>query len=166
SGKLALRLESIDLRSVVEQSIETFREAAGARRFKRTLPAGPVPVVGDRVRLTQVVNNLLDNAFKYTERNGSIRVALTLAPEEAVLAVVDDGRGIRAEALPHIFAPFYQEAAERGGPRGFGLGLAMVEQIVRLHPGRVRALSNGEGYGTTLEVRLPLALARKPQNLG
>src|SRR5690606_9411128 len=165
SGKIALRLEPLDFRSVVEQSIETFREAAAARRFERTLPAAPVRIVGDRVRLTQVVNNLLDNAFKYTERNGSVRVVVSADAEQAVLVVTDDGRGIRPDALERIFMPFYQEAAERGGARGFGLGLAMVEQIVRLHQGSVGVQSDGEGKGTSFEVRLPLASRRKSQSL-
>ncbi len=161
SGKIALKREPLDLRSVVEQSVETFRAAAAGHRFDRSVPDEPVPVVGDRMRLTQVVNNLLDNAFKYTDSGGSVALELAIDRDAAVLAVVDEGRGIRPDALEHIFEPFYQDGGERAGTRGFGLGLAMVQQIVRLHEGSIHAESGGERRGARFTVRLPLASRRQ-----
>jgi CheY-like chemotaxis protein len=105
-----------------------------------------------------VLENLLDNAFKYTGVHGSIRVSVGCAEGRAVLAVSDDGRGINKEALPHVFEPFFQvEDGERAGAAGLGLGLAMVENITRLHGGSVEARSAGAGRGAMFEVRLPLA---------
>ncbi|HEX6998195.1 MAG TPA: hybrid sensor histidine kinase/response regulator [Gammaproteobacteria bacterium] len=158
SGKIALRKEPLDLRTVVEQAMETFREAARTRRFERVVPDVPVMVVGDRVRLTQVVNNLVDNALKYTRDGGRVRLELAVGDGVATVSVEDDGIGISEKALREIFKPFYQDfAARSGGVQGLGLGLAMVDSLVRLHGGTVAAHSEGEGRGARFEVILPLA---------
>ncbi|HEY8520681.1 MAG TPA: hybrid sensor histidine kinase/response regulator [Gammaproteobacteria bacterium] len=158
SGKIALRKEPLDLRSVVEQTMETFREAAKKRRFERVVPDVPVVVIGDRVRLTQVVNNLVDNALKYTREGGCIRLELAVGDGVARVSVEDDGIGISEKGLREIFKPFYQDfGARSGGVQGLGLGLAMVDSLVRLHGGTVTARSDGEGRGARFDVTLPLA---------
>jgi CheY-like chemotaxis protein len=123
-------------------------------------------VLGDRVRLEQIVNNLLTNALKYTPAGGRVTVSLEPCPEdgEAELRVVDTGVGIDPAALRSIFEPFTQ--AERTLDRaqgGMGLGLSVVRTLVRLHGGSVTATSAGLGHGTTFTVRLPLAPRAAPE---
>jgi signal transduction histidine kinase len=109
----------------------------------------------DPLRMTQVLSNLLINAVRYTDPGGHIVVRGHCSAGHAVIAVEDNGRGIRPELLERMFEPFAQGA----GPsrKGLGLGLALVKQIVELHGGRAIAHSSGEGQGTTFVVRLPLA---------
>lgn len=157
-GKIKLDTTAVDLRSVAEQCAESFlARAQGEREFSLTLTDESVLVHGDRLRLTQIVDNLLDNALKYTEEGGCIRLAVE-GGSDAVLKVSDDGRGIRSSAVAHVFEPFYQEQRARSGDTpGLGLGLAMVDNLVRLHGGRVAARSEGAGRGAEFELRLPLA---------
>src|SRR5690606_5765344 len=121
-----------------------------------SLPERPVMVCGDRVRLTQIVDNLLSNAFKYTKEGGHIDLSVRLNGH-AALTVTDDGRGIEKSAVEHVFEPFFQEGGSRGqGPGGLGLGLAMVDNLVRLHGGTVKVRSKGTGFGAEFEMHLPL----------
>jgi CheY-like chemotaxis protein/anti-sigma regulatory factor (Ser/Thr protein kinase) len=123
------------------------------------LPDLPVWVLGDATRLTQVLDNLLQNALKFTDRGGTIavRVEADAGSQRAVLTVRDTGRGIEAPLLPHLFEPFTQ--ADRSLDRakgGLGLGLSLVKGLVELHGGEVRASSEGPGRGAEFVVRLPL----------
>jgi CheY-like chemotaxis protein len=131
----------------------------------------PVWVEGDPTRLAQVLDNLLENAVKFTPRGGSVMVRLAADPGrgQAVLAVRDTGSGIAPDLLPRLFEPFAQ--ADRSLDRsqgGLGLGLALVKGLVELHGGEVHAASGGPGRGAEFEVRLPMqpepaALSRMPQ---
>lgn len=162
SGKIELQTERIDLRTVAEQCLET---AGGERRRRRLipkLPDRPVMVRGDRVRLSQVVNNLLENAVKYTLDGGRIELEVGSSSDMGWLAVSDNGQGMNASALTHVFKPFFQEGGYQEGHNragrsaGLGLGLAMADNIVRLHGGTIAASSEGVGRGSRFELRLPL----------
>jgi heavy metal sensor kinase len=118
---------------------------------------GVVAVEGDRARLKQVIVNLLDNAIKYTPRGGRVRLSVRREGGYAVLEVVDDGIGIPAEALPHVFKRFYRVDTSRSREQGgAGLGLAIVKSICTAHGASVEVAS-APGHGSTFRVRQPLA---------
>src|SRR5262249_37728370 len=112
----------------------------------------------------QVVANLLNNAAKYQERGGRIELLVQRDGQQAVVRVRDEGIGLPPEILPRVFEPFMQVAGNlHRAEGGLGLGLALVRTLVELHGGRVRALSEGPGRGTEIEVRLPLRAAAPPE---
>ncbi|CAL1239987.1 response regulator [Candidatus Methylocalor cossyra] len=157
-GTLALRRQPLDLAAVVAQAVETSRPLIDFRRHKLevALPEGPLAIEGDGPRLVQVFSNLLNNAAKYTDIGGRIDLIVEAHPGEAVVRVRDDGRGIDAELLPHVFDVFAQD--ERSLDRtqgGLGLGLPLARRLVELHGGRVEAHSPGTGLGAEFVVRLP-----------
>ena len=118
----------------------------------------PLLTKDDEVRLAQVVSNLLINAAKFTPDPGVVRLRLSVDNPHAVVEVADEGVGIEAELLPHVFELFVQAAQpidRRSG--GLGLGLAIVKMLVRMHGGAVEAASDGPGRGSRFTVRLPLA---------
>lgn len=116
-----------------------------------------VPVMGDSARLKQVIVNLLDNAIKYTMPGGTITLAVQAIGQKAVLSVKDNGVGIPAEALPHLFERFYRADKVRSRSiQGAGLGLSIVHAICQAHNGKITATSQ-ESVGTTMTVELPLA---------
>ncbi|MCV7346072.1 sensor histidine kinase [Mycolicibacterium rhodesiae] len=125
-----------------------------------THTGGAVRLWADRQRLAQVLGNLLDNALRHTPGGG--HVSLTVAPVggEVVFTVADDGDGIAAEHLPHIFERFYRaDSARDRGRGGSGIGLAIVKALTEAHGGHVSVVSRGRGSGTTFKVSLPMQLA-------
>jgi diguanylate cyclase len=115
-------------------------------------------VSGDPVRLAQVFSNLLDNASKYTPKGGEIALALVVDGRTMTITVSDNGIGITAEALPHIFDLFKQdERALAVHNRGLGIGLAVVRELVEAHGGKVVAQSAGSDLGSRFMVTLPIA---------
>ena len=157
-GLVQLDRRVIDLREVLHGAIEQVRPAIEARghRLALALPPAPLPVHGDRTRLVQVVANLLANAAKYTPPGGHLGLTLRLENGQGCITVSDDGIGMSADLLPHVFELFVQ--AERTPDRaqgGLGLGLALVQRIAQLHGGSARARSGGLGQGSTLTVCLP-----------
>ncbi|HET9768011.1 MAG TPA: ATP-binding protein [Thermoanaerobaculia bacterium] len=161
SGKLRLERKPVELAEVVAQAIERVGPliAQRAHRLHVDVPTDGLLVEGDPARLAQVVANLLMNAGKYTPSEGRIEVRATVEGSEAMLAVRDNGLGIPAELLPSVFDLFVQ--GPRGRDRsegGLGLGLAIVQNLVRLHGGSVAVHSDGIGKGAEFTVRLPLAL--------
>jgi PAS domain S-box-containing protein len=158
SGKLRMDLRSVDLRVVVEAGLDAVRAVADARgvELDMDLGAAPVRVVGDQERLQQVVWNLATNAVKFSPRGSVVRVELDLEDASARLRVQDQGIGISAEFLPHVFDRFQQAAS--GTTRthgGLGLGLAIVRHIVQAHGGTTAAASDGLGRGACFTVVLP-----------
>jgi CheY-like chemotaxis protein len=122
-----------------------------------SVPANPVHVNGDAVRLTQVVGNLVNNAVKYTPEGGRIEVAVATAGSVATVSVRDNGIGIAGEYLSHVFELFGQVRNPRPhGHDGLGIGLALAQRLVGLHEGAIVAQSDGEGRGSEFIVRLPL----------
>ncbi|HSO00529.1 MAG TPA: ATP-binding protein, partial [Candidatus Nanopelagicales bacterium] len=160
-GNIALQPERLDLAAVITSSVETARPLLQERRHDITVELSPgLQVEGDRVRLEQVLTNLLNNAGKYTDPGGRIAIRSTRADDEALITVIDNGLGVAPDVLPHIFDPFMQ--ARRSLDRsqgGLGIGLTLVKRLVEMHGGRVEARSEGPGLGTELRVHLPLAEA-------
>ncbi len=160
-GKLRLERKPVELAEVVAQAIERVGPLIAQRSHRLILdvPIDGLLVEGDPARLAQVVANLLMNAGKYTPSEGRIEVRATAEGGEAVLAVRDNGLGIAPDLLPSVFDLFVQ--GPRGRDRsegGLGLGLAIVQNLVRLHGGTVSVDSDGIGKGAEFTVRLPLAL--------
>jgi signal transduction histidine kinase/CheY-like chemotaxis protein len=167
TGKVKLRKRRVELHPIVSAAVEISRPHIAARRhrFKLTLPADPVYVDGDPTRLTQVITNLLDNAAKYTDDGGEIRLVASSACGHVTISVEDTGVGIRDVELPHVFDLFTQAHALSESSRGgLGIGLSVVQSLVRLHGGTVAAASDGPGKGSRFTVRLPLSkLAAEPE---
>ena len=163
TGKLRLERTMVDLSDIVDLAIETNRPAMEARnhRFSTVMPSGPIKVLGDPARLTQVLGNLLGNACKYTPEGGKISLQAAVTADAVSITVSDNGIGITAQALPQVFDLFVQDArASRLSPGGLGIGLAVVRELVKAHEGNVVALSAGPDLGSQFVVTLPLAVAK------
>jgi len=157
-GILQLQREPLDLRDVVRKAVELHREQAGNARLAldAELPAEPLAIDGDAVRLAQVLGNLLGNAVKFTPAGGTIAVTLARRGDGAELSVTDSGPGLPAGMAPQLFAPFVQGPNARGG---LGVGLAVARLLVELHSGTIEAIPSPKGSGTSLRIRLPLRAA-------
>lgn len=158
-GLVKLEKEHIDLKLVVSNAIEQARPLIEARNHVFILRMGSEQafVDADRTRLVQVIVNLLANAAKYTPRGGEIVLKVQANDGQAMLSVTDNGSGIDPALLPHIFDLFTQ--GERTPDRtlgGLGLGLTLVKSMMALHNGRVEALSEGPGKGSTFNLFLPV----------
>jgi signal transduction histidine kinase/ActR/RegA family two-component response regulator len=157
-GSIELRLQRLDLRSVVNSAIEAARPMMERQRQHLTVEFAPAPihVDADSTRLAQVLSNLLHNASKYTPKEGRILIDVGLQDGEAVISVSDNGIGIESEHLERIFEMFSQIAPPLDRTQGgLGIGLALVKGLVEMHGGRVCAFSEGAGRGTRVEIRLP-----------
>ncbi len=158
SGLVTLDKSPQDIWSIVGEAIEQVMPIMQERVHQLALDNGapPLIVMGDRKRLVQILANLLHNAAKYTPANGHIKVALSILGAEVAISVRDDGVGMNADLLAHVFEPFSQEkrASDRS-QGGLGLGLALVQRLVALHGGRVVAESEGAGCGAAFTVFLP-----------
>lgn len=161
--KFNLRKELVDLRLASEDAVMAVRSTMAERGVELhvELPEQPVYVYGDLARLQQVQVNLLFNAAKFTPSGGSVRLALAIVGEKAVIRVADNGIGMSRELLRQIFEPFFQgpAAAEERNP-GMGLGLTLVRSLVEMHGGTVLAASAGPGKGSSFNVELPLSRER------
>jgi PAS domain S-box-containing protein len=163
-GTLMLRRCPVDLASAVAAAQEAARPLIEARSHTLavTLPAQPLRLVADPVRLAQVLANILINAAKYTDSGGRIELEATRRHGELMVVVRDNGMGISADMMPRVFTLFAQAspAIERS-EGGLGIGLALVRGLVELHGGTVRAHSRGVGQGSEFVVRLPIGDAGK-----
>lgn len=161
-GQIELQKAPIDLRDAVEGAVETVEMAGfgGEHRVEVRLPDEPVPVLGDPLRLEQVIANLLQNAVKYTPEEGRIALRAELAEGEVVVSVEDDGIGISAEEIESIFAPFTRlgngGASRIGLQGGLGIGLYLARRLADLHDGRIEVRSDGPGEGSEFRLALPL----------
>lgn len=163
TGKFRLERSDVDLTPILQLAVETGAPilTGGRCLFEAHYPAQPLPVHGDPVRLVQIFANLLENACKYTPEGGHVRLDAMAVDDWAVVTVKDDGIGIDALALPHIFTLFTQVAdAVAVNGAGLGIGLAVVQELVEAHGGSVRAVSAGKGQGSEFIVSLPLLKAR------
>ena len=157
-GKITLTREPVDLKAVIEHSVETAQPLIDEHRhvLQVKLPDSPVWLQGDFARLSQVVGNLLHNAAKYSGDGGRIALTLTVANGEALITVRDHGIGIEAALLPHVFDLFAQGARSLDRSQGgLGIGLTLVRRLVELHGGQVQAASEGSDRGTEFRVRIP-----------
>lgn len=158
-GKLSLEILPVNLVVPIEAAVETMRLAAESKAVHlRTLIDPQVgTVLGDPNRLQQVVWNLLSNAIKFTPEGREIEIRLDAVGSQARIQVIDTGKGISPDFLPHIFEYFRQaDSSMTRTQGGLGLGLAIVHHLVELHGGSVYAESPGEGQGSTFTVLLPL----------
>ena len=154
-GKINLDLQPIDLADNVRTYIAAM--APGQNPAGRIeIEAEPVWVRADVVRLDQIVGNLVANALKFTPPDRPVRVSVSAEGPDAVLRVIDEGSGVGADLLPHIFDLFVQadETLDRS-KGGLGIGLTLVRRLVELHGGTVEASSDGRNRGATFTVRLP-----------
>jgi signal transduction histidine kinase len=159
-GVLEIRREQLDLREIIETAVASAKPLAEAahQELAATLPAEPLAVSGDAVRLAQILGNLLHNATKYTPAGGHITLTASSESGEVIVAVKDDGMGIAPEGLGTIFDLFVQlEAPGTRSAGGLGIGLSLARDLVRLHGGRIDAYSTGPGLGSEFVVRLPRA---------
>ena len=159
SGKVELRRTEVTLRDVLISSAEAARPAIDARDHELIIgtDAEELWVRGDFDRLTQIFTNLLTNAAKYTERGGRIELQVTRDTDWGAVSVTDNGIGIPADDLLHIFDMFSQVRLHQGHSEGgLGIGLSVVRNLVEMHQGTVSAASVGTGKGSTFIVRLPL----------
>jgi PAS domain S-box-containing protein len=163
--KLELRTMRVSLSSVIDAALEASRPAieAGGHRLTVSLPAEPVQLEADPVRLAQVFSNLLTNAAKYTERGGRIELSAREGAGQVEVTVKDSGIGIAPEMLGRLFQMFSQAApALQRAQGGLGIGLSLVKGLVELHGGRVEARSEGAMCGSEFVVHLPLPVAAAP----
>ena len=158
SGKFELRVERVNVLELARESIEARTRAGVACGHSMELLGEAVYVDGDRTRLAQVLDNLVDNAIKYTPPGGSVRITTERSGEAAVLRVRDSGIGMAPELVPFVFDLFTQapQTLERSHG-GLGLGLALVKRLVELHGGMVAASSAGIGKGSEFTITLPAA---------
>lgn len=154
SGEMKLSQELMDMRTLLEDLHVQFAIRSQEKQvaFHMDLPSSPLTVLGDPNRLKQVFVNLLDNAFKFTPRNGSISVKAKALGERVCITVSDTGEGIDAEDLPRVTGKFYKGRSKLSGS---GLGLSICNQIVQLHAGRF-VVESTLGEGTAITVDLPL----------
>jgi len=155
-GKVPLGRCRVDLSTVIAGAAADVEAVAVERGQMLVLPDDHLPlwVKGDRRRLLQVISNLLGNAVKYTPPGGTIAIQVERIGRTATVRISDTGRGIAANALPHVFELFSQVTPHEG--TGLGIGLSIVREIVRLHGGRIEARSQGAGQGSEFIVSLPL----------
>jgi PAS domain S-box-containing protein len=158
-GQVELDEAALDMRVIVADAVEQVMPLVRTRhqQLDVDVPAQSMPVMGDAKRLVQVLANLLNNAAKYTQEGGRLRLAATVRDGEVVVDVVDDGIGMAPELVARAFDLFAQ--AERTSDRasgGLGLGLALVRSLVELHGGTVACESPGPGLGSRFTVTLPL----------
>lgn len=150
----------VDMAAVTDAAIAVFRPTLRRHRLRLVWqpPAAPIGVVGDAVRLEQIVANLLDNACTHTPDGGRIGVTLAVLDRTVALTVTDDGMGIATEALPEVFEPFALDlhALDFHGV-GLGVGLAVARALVHAHGGHIAAHSDGTRRGSRFVVTLPLA---------
>lgn len=161
-GKIELHKSVVDLGVVVHQAVETARPQIDERRHKLVVspPEEPIALEADPTRLEQILWNLLNNAAKYTEPGGVIRLAVEPEGEEVVIRVIDNGIGIAPEMLPRVFDMFVQVGDHRHHAQGgLGIGLSLVRTLVQMHGGSIAAKSEGPGKGSEFTIRLPV-LAR------
>jgi PAS domain S-box-containing protein len=159
-GLVELKEERVDLTAVIDRALESTQVALDERNHEVsvTVPRKTLFVMGDWLRLEQILVNLLTNAAKYTDPGGRIAISLERSDNRALLKVQDNGIGLEPDILERIFDIFSQ--AERGLDRtegGLGIGLTIVERLVKLHGGRIEAKSEGAGRGAEFHVTLPLA---------
>ncbi len=164
-GQLRLRRERCELHEVFNAAVEAARPLIDRKQhaLEVSLPASPVTLDADPLRLAQILSNLLTNAAKYTSAGGRIRAAAHAGQDALVLEVADNGIGLAPDELTDVFTMFSQvTTAHERSEGGLGIGLALTRGLVQLHGGSIEAASAGPGNGSTFTVRMPILTAGEP----
>jgi len=159
SGKLRIDQRGVDLCAVLRASVESVKAQAEAKGIEIGVEIADAPclALGDAERLQQVLWNLLSNALKFTPKGGHVWVRLSRQRNVFVFEVRDDGKGIEAPLLPHVFERFRQgDSSTKRAHGGLGLGLAIARHLVEAHGGSIEASSAGTGQGSMFTVRMPI----------
>jgi PAS domain S-box-containing protein len=164
SGMLRLDVQPVDLSAVIDEAVESVRPASEAKgiRIRVEQNRNAAPIIGDPIRLQQIVWNLLINGIKFTPRDGYIHIVVRRVELQVEISIRDSGQGISPAVLPRLFTRFSQgdsSTTRRHG--GLGLGLALVRHLTELHGGTVHASSPGEGQGATFVVQLPVTVVHQ-----
>jgi PAS domain S-box-containing protein len=157
-GKFAIEAAPVDLNEVLGRAVEASKPLIDARghTFRADLSPEPLRFMGDSLRLTQVIVNLLNNAAKYTAEGGEISFSAAAVGLDIEIRVRDNGRGIMPDMLDRVFDLFVQlNPGDNGSQGGLGVGLALARRVVELHGGTIEARSKGPGTGSEFVVRLP-----------
>jgi signal transduction histidine kinase len=164
SGKILLAKEKLNLADIVEGCRALLSSGGRLDQHQVAFELEPAWVRGDPARLTQVIDNLLMNAIKYTPPGGRIEVRTSIDGDEVVLSIRDNGLGIAPDVLPRVFDLFSQAASTLDRAQGgLGLGLALAQRLVLAHRGRIQAESDGPSQGSTFRVYLPRADSAAPE---
>jgi signal transduction histidine kinase/CheY-like chemotaxis protein len=165
-GALKLRKDSVGLSEVISDAVEVAKPVleGKAHVLRVSLPERPVYVEADRLRLAQVLANLLTNAVKYTPAGGDIELSAAVNEEEIVLSVKDSGIGIEPDKLSAIFSMFAQIDPDNH-EGGLGIGLALSKNLIELHGGRISVESDGRGKGSRFTIHLPAECKVVPDNV-
>ncbi|HEY5851926.1 MAG TPA: ATP-binding protein [Lysobacter sp.] len=158
-GNVSLQLEPVELKTVVESAVEAVRPEidAGDHRLSIELPESSLVLQADRVRLAQILTNLLNNAAKYSEPGTDIALRALVGDGELLLAVSDTGMGMEPSEIPHLFEMFTRGGRGRSSNQeGLGIGLALSRRLAALHGGSIDGSSGGPGKGSTFTLRLPV----------
>jgi CheY-like chemotaxis protein/two-component sensor histidine kinase len=157
-GLIELKKETLEIRDFILLAVESNQPLIEARRhkFSTNLPLEQLWVEGDRIRLAQIVSNLINNAAKYTQEEGAIQLSVEPFEDRISIRVADNGCGIDQISLPRLFDLFYQEDRDLDRSQGgLGIGLSLVHRLVEMHGGDVQAFSPGKGKGSEFVIRLP-----------
>jgi signal transduction histidine kinase/ActR/RegA family two-component response regulator len=168
-GRLELRKEYVDLQSLVNSAVETARPLIDAKNHALTvnLPADPIELEVDPLRLSQALSNLLTNAAKYTDAQGQIALSACQDSGGLVIRVTDNGIGIEPNVIKGLFEMFSQiDSAIDRAEGGLGIGLALVKGLASLHGGSVQATSAGLGQGSEFTIRLPRSVLVERRTVG
>ena len=161
-NKVSMMLENVSARQVCEAAIETARPLMDAKRqrLEVAIEEGLPDMRADKVRMAQMLGNLLNNASKYTQEGGRVSLGAAVRGECIQITVEDDGRGMPATLIPHVFELFTQgDASLDRSEGGLGIGLSIVKSVAEMHGGGVSAHSEGVGKGSCFVVTIPIASA-------
>lgn len=157
NGKIKIINEEIDLLSIIANVFEIYRQKAVTEEINLTLDIGDdadITLVGDKSRIRQVFINVLDNAIKYTPKGGNVSISVARIQKYVKIVISDNGVGVSEKDLPHIKEKFYKAD---NNIRGTGIGLAVADEIIKMHSGEIN-ISSQTGVGTTVEIILPIII--------
>lgn len=156
AGRLSMKMSALDLAEVVDGIGQGLTLLAAQNNIELQVKTSPMPMIAaDGDRMVQVLTNLVGNAIKYTPEGGLVQIMTGVRNGGVEIVVKDNGMGIPADDLLHIFDRFYQVDKSRGPKRGTGLGLAITQEIIQSHGGKIDIQSDGLNQGTTVTVWLP-----------
>lgn len=155
-GRMEYRFDRINLVELVDSIVTELKVLAQNKKLDLTFerPAEDIPVMADKEKLRQVIQNLTENAIKYTDK-GFVRIEIKAEKDAALISVTDSGRGMPPTLLPNLFQQFSRDSKAAKEIQGTGLGLYIAKEIVKAHNGRIWAESDGEGKGSTFCVEIP-----------